>query len=288
MAEVEWRPKCAYLCTNFYHQIFFGYLVWVCLKCTIPKNVHSWSGAPNVHTSAPNIPPKVFLDPWYVCFWNARWQKMCTLGVAPQMCILLHQICHQKYFWIPTVGVFERHNANKCAFWGWRAEHAYLCTKRTTKSVSGCLVWVVLKCTMPNMCIVGVAPQTCMPLDQTYHQKCFWIPGIGGFEMHNAKKWALLGWRTKRAYIYTNDSTEGFFGYLVWVFLKCTMPKNVHYWGGTPNVHTSAPNGPPKVFLDAWYGYVWNAQCQKSAFWGDAPNLHTSAPNMPPKIFLDT
>ena len=39
-----WRPKHAYLCTQYASNSVFGYLVWVCLKCTMPKNVLFWRG----------------------------------------------------------------------------------------------------------------------------------------------------------------------------------------------------------------------------------------------------
>ena len=170
-----------------------------------------------MHNSAPNMPPTVFR--------------------------------------IPNTDVFEMRNVKKCTLWGWGSEHAYLYTKRTTKSVFRCLVWVFLKRTMPKMCIVGVAPQTCIPWHQTYHQKYFWIPGMGVFEMHDDKKCALLGWRSERAYFCTKYATKSSFGYLTRACLKCTMLKNVHFGGGALNMHTFAPNAPPKVFLDAWYGW---------------------------------
>ena len=40
----------------------FGYLGWRCLKCAMPKNIGVWRGAPSAHTSAPNLPERVFLD----------------------------------------------------------------------------------------------------------------------------------------------------------------------------------------------------------------------------------
>ena len=62
---LAWRPKRAYLCTTYASNSVFGYPVWVCLKCRIPKSVGSWRGAPCAHTSAPKMPALVFLDTQY-------------------------------------------------------------------------------------------------------------------------------------------------------------------------------------------------------------------------------
>ena len=67
-----------------------------------------WRGAPSAHTSAPNLPAKVF--------------------------------------WIASMGVFEMLNAKKCGVLAWRSKRAYLCTKSARKSVFGYLVWFCLKC----------------------------------------------------------------------------------------------------------------------------------------------
>ena len=60
----------------------------------------------------------------------------------------------------------------------------------------------------------GVAPQTLIPLYHIGQQRCFWIPRMVVFVLHNAKK-ILFG-----------------------------------LWGGAPNTHTTVPNRPAKVFLD--------------------------------------
>ena len=57
-----WRPKRTYPCTKYIRTSVFEYLVWVCLKCTMPKNRGFWRGAPNAPTPAPNMPAPVFLD----------------------------------------------------------------------------------------------------------------------------------------------------------------------------------------------------------------------------------
>ena len=56
------RPKHPYICTKYASNSVSGYLVRVCLKCTMPKSVQFWGGAPNAHTSSPNMSPAVFLD----------------------------------------------------------------------------------------------------------------------------------------------------------------------------------------------------------------------------------
>ena len=78
---------------------------------------------------------------------------------------------------------------------------------------------------------------------------------MGVFEMHNAGKCALLKWRHRRTDLCTKGASKSVFGYLAQVCVKCTMQENVRSWGGTLNVHTSAPNIPPLVILDAWYVY---------------------------------
>ena len=64
-----------------------------------------------------------------------------------------------------------------------------------------------------------VAPQTPIPLYPIGQQKCFWIPMMMVFELHNAKN--IVG-----------------------------------FWGGAPNPPTSVPYRPAKVFLDTYDGGV--------------------------------
>ena len=52
--------------------------------------------------------------------------------------------------------------------------------------------------------------------------------------MHNAKNCVLLVWRAERAYFCTENAIRRVFGCLVWVGLKCAMPKNVCSWCGAP------------------------------------------------------
>ena len=146
------------------------------------------------------------------------------------------------------MGVFEIEDGKTCALLGWRPGHAYVCTKYATKKGS----WI------PSMGVFEMQNTKTMHcwrdalMTHTMrHQKWIWIPGMGVFEMHNAKKGAFLAWRPEHAYLWTKYPTQSVFGYLVWVCLKCTMPKNVHSWRGAPNMHTSGPHMPAKLFLDA-------------------------------------
>ena len=144
---------------------------------------------------------------------------MCVFGVALQTCIPLHQKC-QQYFWIPSMGVFEMHTAKRCVFLGWRPKHAYLCTKYSISSVFECCVvyGCVGNAQCRKVCVFGVPPPTRIPMHEY--------------------------------------SISSVFECLVWWCLKCTMPKRLRSWPGAPNAHTYAPNHPPAVFLDTWYGCV--------------------------------
>ena len=110
-------------------------------------------------------------------------------------------------------GLFEVHDAKKCALLAWRPKRAYLCTKYASEDVFGYLGW--------GDCL-----------------KC------------GAKKGAFLAWRPKRAYLCTKYASNSILGYLGWGRLKCAMPKNVRFWRGGPSAHTFAPNMPAKVLLD--------------------------------------
>ena len=58
----EWCPKHPYICTPWARKDVFGYLVWGCSHCAMHKNAACGRGAPSAHTSAPNLPERVFLD----------------------------------------------------------------------------------------------------------------------------------------------------------------------------------------------------------------------------------
>ena len=48
-------------------------------------------------------------------------------------------------------------------------------------------------------------------------------------QMHKAPKCVFLVWRARRIYLYTKSAIKSVFGYLVWVYLKCTVPKNKRF-----------------------------------------------------------
>ena len=117
-----------------------------------------------------------------------------------------------KFLRIPSVDAFEMHNAIPCVFFVWRAEHVHVRTKIATKIVFGYVVWMRVNEQCDKICISGVADGTHIPLHQKCQQKCLWIPSMGVFEMHNAKK--------------------------------------VCFWCTAPNAHTSVPKVPTKMSLD--------------------------------------
>ena len=54
------------------HNIVFGDLVWLCLKCAMPENVCLQCRTPNAHYSAPKVPPKVMLSLVVIKMYNAK------------------------------------------------------------------------------------------------------------------------------------------------------------------------------------------------------------------------
>ena len=111
---LTWRPKCTYLCTKYASHIFL-------------------------------------LGAEYVCVWDEQCQQLWGLDVVPQMRIPLHQMCQKPFFWMPSMGVFEMHNANNCGVLTWRPECTYLCTKYASRAFFGYLILVCLWCTMPTV-----------------------------------------------------------------------------------------------------------------------------------------
>ena len=67
------------------------------------------------------------------------------------MRIPLHQMRQQHCFWIPSMGVFEMHNAKNQGVLLWRSKCTYLCTKYASSNVFGYLAWVCFKLTMSNV-----------------------------------------------------------------------------------------------------------------------------------------
>ena len=151
-------------------------------------------------------------------------------GLALQTPIPLHPTGQKTYFWIPRTGVFEMHHAKKSGLWvlGWRSKHPHLCTPPGRKPVFGYLRWVRLKRTMPKNIawVLGWRsrhPYLCTPRAR---KAGFWIPRMGVFETHHAKKYCVgsgLALQTPMPLHTTGQTTC--FGYLESVCLKCTMPK---------------------------------------------------------------
>ena len=221
------------------------YLVWVCMKFTMPKNV-------------------------FLC-------------VAPQIRIPAHLVCHPPWFWMAGTGVFEMHNAKKCVFSAWRPKGTYLCTKRASSSIglfemhnatkyvffgAALRIRIPLHQACHQQCfslpsigvfemhmhdaiyVFGRLPQTRLLLHQVCQSPCFLMASMGVFEMHNAKKCVFLAWRPYCSDLSTKYASSTVFGYPVWVYLKCIMPYSSCFWLGAPNMHMSAPNMPAAVFLD--------------------------------------
>ena len=174
--------------------------------------------------------------------------------MVPQARISLHQICQQKCFRIPRMGVFEMRSAKKCGVLVRRSKRTYLCTKYGSKSVFVYLVWVCLKCAMPKMLCFGAVPKAHTPLRQICQQTCIWIPSMDVFEMHSAKKCALVAWGPKCAYLCTKYASNSVFGYLVWECLKCTTPKKSSSSEVAPQ--TSIPLHPIWLYIYMPYIYI--------------------------------
>ena len=65
-----------------------------------------------------------------------------VFGVVRRTHIPLHQNCERDCLRIPSMDVFEMHDAKNCVFLVRRAERTYVCTKSASKSLFGYLVWV--------------------------------------------------------------------------------------------------------------------------------------------------
>ena len=139
---------------------------------------------------------------------------------------------------------------------GWRSKHPYHGTSQARNCVSGYLGWVSLKCTRPKKDAVGsgVALQTRIPWHFTSQKRCFWIPRMGAFGMHNGQKrcFGVWGLGPKNGYHGTAQARNCVSGYLGWVSLKCRMPKKYFVGSGVAlqNTHNMALHKPETVFLD--------------------------------------
>ena len=115
----------------------------------------------------------------------------------------LHTRGQKKCFWIPGMGVFEPQNAK-------------------------------------NYCVgSGVALQTPIPLHTRGQQSCFWLPGTGVFETYSAQRLLCGFWggAPNRHLCADPGPQKGVFGYLGWVCLKRTMPKQFMWVLGWRSKH---------------------------------------------------
>ena len=101
---LAWCPTHTYLCTNYAITRVSRYLVWVCLKCIMPKKI-------GVSRSI-----CVFKYLAWVCL-KCTMPKMWGFDVAPQTHIPLYQIYQHQCFWIPSMGAFEMHDVENVGVW---------------------------------------------------------------------------------------------------------------------------------------------------------------------------
>ena len=90
---------------------------------------------------------------------------------------------------------------------------------------------------MPINDISGVARRARIPLLHNCHPKGLWIRKAGMLGMHNGKKSGFLVWRAERARPCTKNATDGVSGHLVWVCLKCAMPRRAILVRRTERAH---------------------------------------------------
>ena len=97
----------------------------------------------------------------------------------------------------------------------------------------------------------GVAPQTHTPLHTIRQKRCFWIPGMGVFELYNAKKYCLGSGVALQTLIplYPIGRQRWFWLPRMGVFAVRNAEK-LGFWRGASSPHTSAPNLPERLFLD--------------------------------------
>ena len=101
--------------------------------------------------------------------------------------------------------------------------------------------------------VLGVAPQTRIPLHTLDQKRCFWIPKMVVFEMHYAKKYAMGSGVAPQPCIplHTMGQMRCFWIPKMVVFEMHPAKKICYgFWGGAANMHTFAHHGPEKVFPD--------------------------------------
>ena len=215
-----WRPKHPYHCTPQASKGDFGYLGRWCLNCTVPRNTVWVLGWPQKHP--PHSTPHASKGVFGSLGW---WCLNCTVPKN-------------------TVWVLD-----------WRPKHPHHCTPWVSKGAFGYLGWWCLNCTMPKktVWVLGCCPKH--PLYPTGQQRCFWMPGMVVFELHDAKNYCLGSGVAplSRIPLYphcTPRVSKDALGYLGWWCLNCTMPKNtVWVLGWRPkHPHHCTPQASKGVF----------------------------------------
>ena len=172
------------------------------------------------------------------------------------------------------------HNAKKNVFVVWCTKRTPFYTVSSNKGVFRFLVSVSLNRTMPsNVCFWCGTPNA---------QTMF---SLSVFEVRSPKSFVFLVLCAERAFLCTKNANKGVFGYLVWVCLKCTMPKNVFL----ENVFLEWRNDCTYLYTrsatNIVFGYlVWVClKCtmlQNVCFWCATLNAHTSSAEMPANLSL--
>ena len=188
----------------------------------------------------------------WVLRWRSNHPHICTPWARKD----LSGWCwgQQRCSWVPSMVVFETHNAKKyCVSCGLALQTPIPLYPIGQQRCSWVPRMVLLETHNAKKYCLGseVAPQSPIPLYPLGQQRCFWIPGIGVFEMDNAKNIAWVpGWRSNHPHLCTPWARKGVFGCRGWCCLKCTMPKKLcGLWAGAPNTHTTVPHRPAKMFL---------------------------------------
>ena len=143
-----WHDERAYICTKIGKSVF-GYLVWVCLKCTVQHNVFCRCSTPTPHTSELHMSTKVSQDT------QCRFMECVTPATVCLQCGTPNaHSCAPK---IPTKGFLDtQHGCLKCTMpqkvyfqCGLLKTHTST-PKYINKSCFAFLAWVCVQGAMPK------------------------------------------------------------------------------------------------------------------------------------------
>ena len=141
---------------------------------TTPIKIYNWTELLNRGRFVDCQINNFLLDPFQVRFPLPRgrsqfWNKSPLTGFGPVLdfarlaywntvhsAVDLHQICPQKCFWIPRMGVFEMRNARQRGLLAWCSKRTYLCTTCASKSGCGYRGCGRLKLRISNTPILGI------------------------------------------------------------------------------------------------------------------------------------